>query len=43
LVLSKCRNKMIMQGKNKDKNVINGKQKLHLYLTIQLLAPKLLR
>jgi hypothetical protein len=34
---------MIMQGNNKDKIVINGKKKLHLYLTLQLLAPKLLR
>jgi hypothetical protein len=35
---------MIMQGNNKDKTVIkNGKQNLHLYLTLQLLAPKLIR
>jgi hypothetical protein len=40
--LRKCRNKVIMQGNNKDKTVIKGKAEMHLYMTLQLLAPKLL-
>jgi hypothetical protein len=33
---------MIMQGNNKDKPVVKWYAEIHLYLTLQLLAPKLL-
>jgi hypothetical protein len=32
---------MIMQGNNKDKTVIKEQAKMHLYMTLQLLAPKI--
>jgi hypothetical protein len=32
-----------MQGNNKDKTVIKEKVEMHLYMTLQLLAPKFLR
>jgi hypothetical protein len=33
---------MIMQGNNKDKTVIKGYVEMLLYMTLELLAPKLL-
>jgi hypothetical protein len=32
-----------MQGNSKDKTVIKWEAEMHLYLTLHLLAPKLLR
>jgi hypothetical protein len=31
---------MTMQGNNKDTTVIKGYAEMHLYMTLQLLAPK---
>jgi hypothetical protein len=33
---------MIMHGNNKDKTVIKGYAEMHIYMTLQLLAQKLL-